>query len=123
MEDVPSAQWPSYLTHFTRAHAHAPVSVEIHDPDRGPFYEVRDGMLTGITLERSVHGDDAISVMVACGDSEHLGHFVNRPMRVRLDRDVNGADRSLCFESGDGAYTIVRLGSTSKLVRPPHTDD
>lgn len=107
--DVDPRDWSAYLDAFTRRHAHAPVTVEIHDPQQGQAREVLEGPLLGVEVEHDAEGHDSIFLALGEQHAPHWSRVVAHPCLVSIFQDLDGADRAISLESADGGYTYLSV--------------
>lgn len=107
--DIVPADWSGCLESFSRRHAHAAATVEIHDPQHGPATEVFEGPLVGAEVERDPDGHEAIFLAIGGDHAPHWSRLIGHPRIVNVYQDPDGSDQALSIEADDGGYTYIRL--------------
>ena len=107
--EIPYVEWPEFFHEFSRRHADWLVTVRVLDPRLGDQVEARDLPLAGIVWGTWESGAIAIHL----GGSEGvLEHPIERPLRVWVESEDDGAERALEIESSDGSKTILEFRVT-----------
>lgn len=106
--DIAPADWRACLDAFSRRHAHATATIEVHEPQHGAAGEVFEGPFVGAEVEHDPDGHESIFVSIGDGEA-HWSRVIAHPKLVSIYRDLDGGEQALEIESDDGGYTSIRL--------------
>lgn len=107
IREIPSEEWTSVLDNFSKEHLRWIVNLEIEIPDFAVQPALMKLPLIGITADLKSHRK---SIEIAVGrenDRASMTHIVNRPQRVWISLQEEGAHDSVEIESEDGTRTLL----------------
>lgn len=112
--EVQKGDWVPFLIGFTNAHAGQPVQIQVGTEERG--FQVLASSLPLIGIEPECKQNKVLRMDVSVGQTQgahpdHLVHYVQKPDRLVLETDDQGAVHSLIMEAEDGLLTWVRLAA------------
>jgi hypothetical protein len=108
--EIPRGQWKEFFDQFSRLHHGQPAQIESASPDMS-WPNARDLPLLGVSLER-----DRIQILAGQVDGAHVGHVVERPVRVCASEWNDAVSALLEITSEDGSTTRVRVGPAEQTI-------
>lgn len=116
-QDIPHAQWLSFLDSFSRQHLGWLATIELVSA-AGRLIVVEERRFQGISVDR---GDEPGSAYVQMGETlrERVTHIVRTPTNIRFKQSSSGEHQGLEIVSADGTTTVVRFRS---MMRPDMLD-
>jgi len=110
MCEISRSQWKDFLDHFSRLHHGQPAQIE--SGSTGMVWpHARDLPLLGLILER-----DRIEILAGEANGAHLGHVVERPVRLSASEWNDGVSAMLEIASEDGTTARVRVGPAQQTI-------
>jgi hypothetical protein len=117
-EEIPPAQWPTFLKDFSRVHLGHQVRLWVYAPVGGLRREAVDLPLVGIDTDRSTPGGERMDVIVGDSPRAHVAHRVRRPCALRVATRDGGMEMSLQIDSEDGSSTFLDLAQPPGAATP-----
>jgi hypothetical protein len=114
--EIPLEEWPEFLREFGRRHEDWLATVRVLGPRLGDQVEARELPLTGIVGDAE---SGSISIHLGRPSETTLEHPIERPLRVWVELEDNGAERALEIESANGDKTILEF----RVTHPPEMVD
>lgn len=114
--EVPFEEWPEFFREFGRRHEDWLATLRVLGPSLGDQVEARELPLTGIVGDRE---SGSISMHFGRLSEGALEHPIERPLRVWVELEDNGAERALEIESANGDKTILEF----RVTHPPEMVD
>lgn len=110
--DIPPAKWSEFFSEFNRLHHGWLVTVGVVDTDLlAQAAQVRPHVVSDLEpleeIRASAGGEDV--AIVTGREQGRVAHYVHHPLRLLLDRSVQGADESLRIDDDAGRSTLVRF--------------
>lgn len=103
-DEIAAESWQRFLDEFSRVHDGWFVDLEIQNPDFGSQKEVQSRALRGLTWEGK---RKQIIILASDTEGNHVGHVVDSPRRIWLERNDEGNDQALAIESKDGTVALL----------------
>jgi len=111
-QEIPRAQWATFLDTFTQQHEGWLATLEVFAPDLGAQQEARNLPLEGITTAAKNGDPETISISLGKSPEDHLTHTITQPTHLWLAQTAEGANAALEIESADDVKTLLRFRST-----------
>lgn len=108
-EDIPPEQWSWFCAGFSRQHAGWLAELQISAPATGVQPLAAGASLHALKYEPA---EERIVVKLDCDEAQILTHTLDRPRRITLDRDAQGAHTGLEIESQGGEELLLRFPVT-----------
>jgi hypothetical protein len=110
-QEIPRSEWQAFFDTFSRQHEGWLATLEVLGSDVGAQVEGRDLPLAGVSLSSGGDEVETISIDLGTTPDTHVGHTINHPTGVWLERTEEGANAALEIEATDGAKTLLRFRS------------
>jgi hypothetical protein len=110
-EEIPRAEWKTFLDTFSRQHEGWLATLEVLGADIGAQQEARDLPLEGVTATLRDGATETIAISLGRTAADHLTHTITEPTRIWLEQTSLGANAALEIESADEVKTLLRFRS------------